>query len=178
MAQPEVWKTFPPVRAFVTGHDANNVAKVLIDAPATNHKGAEGRSTLMWITAENPADNRIRESIEDMGARVVGTPPPAGRHAVLRDRLPAGQPSATCTAPRQSTTSSSSRARSRWTWTLRPVKLKARRYHGPARHQPRLGQPKRQEPRASPSCWSTPSRSASASRCWATPARAEQGGQR
>ena len=26
---PEIWKTFPPVRRVVTGHDANNVAKVL-----------------------------------------------------------------------------------------------------------------------------------------------------
>ena len=34
----EIWKTFPPVRRVVTGHDANNVAKVLIDAPATNAK--------------------------------------------------------------------------------------------------------------------------------------------
>lgn len=72
----EHWKSFPPVRRVVTGHDANNVAKVLIDGPATNHKGAEGRSTLMWITDQNPADVGIGEKIEDMGARVVGTPPP------------------------------------------------------------------------------------------------------
>ena len=45
----ENWKNFPPVRRVVTGHDSNNVAKVLTDAPATNHKGAESRSTLMWI---------------------------------------------------------------------------------------------------------------------------------
>src|SRR6478609_11146541 len=76
MAQPEIWKTFPPVRRVVTGHDANNVAKVLIDAPATNAKGTEGRSTLMWITEQNPADMRVGENIEDMGARIVGTPPP------------------------------------------------------------------------------------------------------
>ena len=44
------------IRRVVTGHDANNVAKVLIDAPATNAKGTEGRSTLMWITDQNPAD--------------------------------------------------------------------------------------------------------------------------
>ena len=72
----EHWKNFPPVRRVVTGHDANNVAKVLIDAPATNHKGAEGRSTLMWITDQNPADIGVGEKIEDMGARIVGTPPP------------------------------------------------------------------------------------------------------
>ena len=72
----EHWNKFPPIRRVVTGHDANNVAKVLIDAPATNHKGAEGRSTLMWITDQNPADIGVGEKIEDMGARIVGTPPP------------------------------------------------------------------------------------------------------
>ncbi len=36
------WEKFPPVRRVITGHDANNVAKVMIDAPATNHKGAGG----------------------------------------------------------------------------------------------------------------------------------------
>ncbi len=29
----------PPIRRVVTGHDANKVAKVLMDAPATNSKG-------------------------------------------------------------------------------------------------------------------------------------------
>src|SRR5436309_13437268 len=82
----EIWKTFPPVRRVVTGHDANNVAKVLIDAPATNAKGTEGRSTLMWITDQNPADMPVGEKIEDMGARIVGTPPPPNgtRFCVIR----------------------------------------------------------------------------------------------
>jgi quercetin dioxygenase-like cupin family protein len=71
------WSSFPPVRRIVTGHDENNVAKVLIDAPATNHKGAEARSTLMWITDRNPANIAVGEAAEDMGARIVGTPPPA-----------------------------------------------------------------------------------------------------
>jgi quercetin dioxygenase-like cupin family protein len=71
------WKNFAPVRRVVTGHDSKNVAKVLIDAPATNHKGDEGRSTLMWITDRNPADISAGENIEDMGARIVGTAPPA-----------------------------------------------------------------------------------------------------
>ena len=74
----EHWKSLPPsVRRVVTGHGADNVAKVLIDQPATNHKGNEGRSTLMWITDENPADIAIGDNVEDMGARIVGTPPPA-----------------------------------------------------------------------------------------------------
>jgi quercetin dioxygenase-like cupin family protein len=69
---------FAPIRRVITGHDANNVAKVLIDAPATNVKNpkSEARSTLMWITDKNPADIGVGETIEDMGARVVGTPPP------------------------------------------------------------------------------------------------------
>ncbi len=66
----------PPVRRVVTGHDAKNVAKVLIDGRATNHKGTEARSTLMWITDQNPAGIGIGENAEDMGARIVGTPPP------------------------------------------------------------------------------------------------------
>ena len=53
----------PPVRRVVTGHGAGNVAKVLIDGRATNHKGNEARSTLMWITDSNPAAMRpIRRS--------------------------------------------------------------------------------------------------------------------
>ena len=90
---PEIWKTFPPVRRVVTGHDANNVAKVLIDAPATNAKGTEGRSTLMWITEQNPADMRVGEKIEDMGARIVGTPPPPnGTRFCVIDFPPGNQP--------------------------------------------------------------------------------------
>ena len=71
---------YPPIRRVVTGHDASNVAKVLIDAPATNAKKPNSGvvSTLMWITDKNPADIGTGETIEDMGARIVGTPPPAG----------------------------------------------------------------------------------------------------
>jgi len=71
---------YPPIRRVVTGHDARNVAKVLIDAPATNAKKPNSGvvSTLMWITDKNPADIGTGETIEDMGARIVGTPPPAG----------------------------------------------------------------------------------------------------
>jgi quercetin dioxygenase-like cupin family protein len=71
---------YPPIRRVVTGHDARNVAKVLIDAPATNAKKPNSGvvSTLMWITDKNPADIGTGETIEDLGARIVGTPPPAG----------------------------------------------------------------------------------------------------
>jgi len=69
---------FPPIRRVVTGHDGNNVAKVLIDAPATNAKHPDSSvvSTLMWITDRNPADIAAGETVEDMGARIVGTAPP------------------------------------------------------------------------------------------------------
>ena len=89
----EKWKNFPPIRRVVTGHDKNNVAKVLIDAPATNHKGADGRSTLMWITDRNPADIAVGEKIEDMGARIVGTAPPAnGTRFCVIDFPPGNHP--------------------------------------------------------------------------------------
>ena len=70
---------FPPIRRVVTGHDAKNVAKVLVDAPATNAKYPNSGlvSTLMWITDQNPADIAVGEQIEDLGARIVGTAPPA-----------------------------------------------------------------------------------------------------
>jgi len=67
-----------PIRRIVTGHDANNVAKVLIDAPAANvRQSAAGTvSTLMWCTDSMPTVMPIGEAIEDMGARKLGTPPP------------------------------------------------------------------------------------------------------
>ena len=33
--------TFPPIRRVVTGHDKNNVAKVIMDGPATNARGGK-----------------------------------------------------------------------------------------------------------------------------------------
>ena len=78
---------YKPIRRVVTGHDKNNKAKVLIDAPATNAKfpGPGAVSTLMWVTDAMPCDMPTGESAEDMGARIVGTPPPANgtRFAVL-----------------------------------------------------------------------------------------------
>jgi quercetin dioxygenase-like cupin family protein len=77
--------SFP--RRVVTGHDSKNVAKVLIDAQAANARVApEGRtSTLLWCTGETPADIAVGEGIEDMGARKLGTAPPANgsRFAVI-----------------------------------------------------------------------------------------------
>ena len=78
---------YPPIRRVVTGHDKNNVAKVLIDASATNAKFPQpGQvSTMMWCTDSAPCKMPIGEAIEDYGARVIGTPPPANgtRFAVI-----------------------------------------------------------------------------------------------
>ena len=67
----------------MTGHDHNNVAKVIMDGPATNQRAARParQSTLIWITDGAPAEMPIGEQVEDLGARILGTPPPAERHA-------------------------------------------------------------------------------------------------
>jgi quercetin dioxygenase-like cupin family protein len=85
----------PPIRRVVTGHDNRDVAKVLIDAPATNAKrpGSGIVSTLMWITDRNPADIAVGETVEDMGARIVGTAPPAnGTRFCVIDFPPGNHP--------------------------------------------------------------------------------------
>jgi quercetin dioxygenase-like cupin family protein len=68
----------PKIRRVITGHDSKNVAKVIIDGPATNTKTPRDgvSSTLMWSTDEMPADIAIGEGAEDMGARILGTAPP------------------------------------------------------------------------------------------------------
>lgn len=70
--------TTPPIRRVVTGHDANNVAKVVLDGPATNTKysPAGNVSTMIWCTDGAPADIAIGEPVEDLGARILGTAPP------------------------------------------------------------------------------------------------------
>src|SRR5215213_1342063 len=64
----------PPIRRVVTGHDANGVAKVLIDGPATNVRSSRpgSASTLMWSTDGMPADIASGENVEDCGARKLG----------------------------------------------------------------------------------------------------------
>jgi mannose-6-phosphate isomerase-like protein (cupin superfamily) len=83
----------PPTRRVVTGHDAKNVAKVLIDGIATNDRGQPGRSrVLMWCTDAMPTDNAIGDKVEDMGARMLGTaPPPNGTRFTIND-IPPGAP--------------------------------------------------------------------------------------
>jgi quercetin dioxygenase-like cupin family protein len=85
----------PPIRRVVTGHDNMDVAKVLIDGPATNAKrpGSGIVSTLMWCTDRNPADIGGGERIEDMGARIIGTAPPAnGTRFCVIDFPPGNHP--------------------------------------------------------------------------------------
>ena len=68
-----------PIRRVITGHGGNNAAKVIVDAPATNTKTPRAgvASTLMWCTEAMPADIAVGEHVEDMGARILGTAPPA-----------------------------------------------------------------------------------------------------
>ena len=79
--------SYPPIRRVVTGHDAQHVAKVNKDGPATNAKyPSPGTvSTMIWCTDRTPADIAVGEGAEDMGARVIGTAPPArgSRFAVI-----------------------------------------------------------------------------------------------
>ena len=83
-----------PVRRVVTGHDGDNVAKVVIDAAATNERRPPSGlvSTLIWCTDSAPADMPVGETFEDMGARKLGTPPPPNgtRFAVIE--FPPGAP--------------------------------------------------------------------------------------
>src|SRR5260221_4708395 len=78
---------YPPIRRFVTGHDADHVAKVLMQGPATNAKYPSSGtvSPLIWSTARTPADIAVGEEIEDLGARIIGTAPPGNgtRFAVI-----------------------------------------------------------------------------------------------
>src|SRR3981081_4636507 len=84
----------PPIRRIVTGHDAHQVAQGLMDGPATNwQSSAPGTvSTLIWSTDGAPADIAIGAAIEDLGARILGTAPPANgtRFAVID--FPPGNP--------------------------------------------------------------------------------------
>ena len=78
---------YPPIRRVVTGHDAQEVAKVIMDGAATNWKSSSPGtvSTLIWSTDTTPADIAVGETIEDLGGRVLGTAPPANgtRFAVI-----------------------------------------------------------------------------------------------
>jgi len=83
------------MRRVITGHDEGGKAIVLIDGEATNlRKSPSGNtSTLMWCTDQMPSDIAIGTGIEDMGARVIGTPPPVnGTRFTVNDIVPGGDP--------------------------------------------------------------------------------------
>jgi quercetin dioxygenase-like cupin family protein len=84
----------PPIRRIVTGHDADGVAKVLIDGPASNVRSSRpgSASTLIWSTDETPADIAIGEDVEDLGARKLGTAPPANGTRFTINDIPPGRP--------------------------------------------------------------------------------------
>ncbi len=86
--------SLPPIRRVVTGHDATGVAKVLIDEPITNVRSSRpgSASRLMWSTDATPADISIGEDVEDMGARILGTPPPANGTRFTINDIPPGRP--------------------------------------------------------------------------------------
>jgi quercetin dioxygenase-like cupin family protein len=86
---------YPPIRRVVTGHDARAVAKVIIDGAAGNAKyPSPGTvSTMIWCTDGAPADIAAGEGVEDMGARILGTAPPArGTRFAVIDFPPGNHP--------------------------------------------------------------------------------------
>jgi quercetin dioxygenase-like cupin family protein len=91
----EAKPAYPPIRRIVTGHDPNHVARVLIDAPAGNAKyPAPGTvSTLIWSTDGAPAKIPVGTEVEDLGARILGTAPPArGTRFAVIDFPPGNKP--------------------------------------------------------------------------------------
>lgn len=77
MSQPTVKKVAPKIRRVVTGHDANGKARVWLDDFVSNHKFPDEKtvSSLVWSTDAAPSDFLTDE---DLGARMLGTAPPAG----------------------------------------------------------------------------------------------------
>jgi len=84
-----------PIRRIITGHDANNKAKVMIDGIADNIRSPRtGQfTTLMWCTDDMPASMPVGENVEDMGARKLGTYPPVnGTRFMIADYPPNNEP--------------------------------------------------------------------------------------
>ena len=79
-------------RRVVTGHGAGDIAKVLMDGPAMNTRATRpGQfTTLMWCTEGSPAAMPLGEAAEDMGARILGTYPPAGGTRFMIAEYPPG----------------------------------------------------------------------------------------
>lgn len=84
-----------PVRRIVTGHDDDNIAKVIIDSPADNVRTSRpGQfTTMMWCTDSAPCEMPVGEQAEDMGARKLGTyPPVAGTRFMIAEYPPDNKP--------------------------------------------------------------------------------------
>jgi len=80
-----------PVRRVVTGHDVNRVGCVVKDDLAANRRSSRplSTSTLIWSTDAMPVPMPIGEDVEDMGARQLGSQPPAsGARFIVMDFLP------------------------------------------------------------------------------------------
>ena len=138
-------ENYPPIRRVITGHDMNNVAKVMYDAPATNAKrpGSGVVSTLMWVTdSAGPAKIPVGDNFEDMGARIVGTAPaPKGTRFCVIDFPPGNHPGH---APhRDDRLRHRPRRRDRDGHGRLDREAQAGRHHDPAWDQPRLGKPQR-----------------------------------
>src|SRR2546429_801091 len=82
-----------PVRRVVTGHGETGTAKVLTDATESNKRISKwgGISTLIWCTDCTPADISVGENVEDMGARMLGTPPPPNGTRFTVNEIPPGR---------------------------------------------------------------------------------------
>lgn len=89
------WKP-DPVRRVVTGHASGNVAKSLIDTNALNIRSrtAGVASTLIWCTDSMPCTMPVGETPEDMGARQLGTYPPANGTRFIVMQIDPGAPGA------------------------------------------------------------------------------------
>ena len=83
-----------PIRRVVTGHDEHGVVKVLWDSAATNVRSAShgSQSTLMWCSDTMPLEMPLGDAIEDMGNRILGTPPPPNGTRFTINDIPPGHP--------------------------------------------------------------------------------------
>ena len=95
----------PPIRRVVTGHDTQQCRQG--DHRRAGHQCQERRLgrdlDADLVDRSTPADCAIGKDVEDLGARIIGTPPPengtASPSSSFRPAIPAA-----CTAPRPSTT--------------------------------------------------------------------------
>ena len=85
-----------PARRVVTGHDANERAIVLWDAPVNVIVHANPPNvpqvSLVWSTLETPAVQPVGAGVEDEGLRTLGTAPPESGSRVSVLDLPPHHP--------------------------------------------------------------------------------------